>query len=377
MRILISNYILHERGGTESYVRDLARGLQSLGHTAIAYTSDPTHRPRLLENDLVPVATDLENLSVRPDIIHAQHHLDAITALSLLPGVPAIFHSHGATWKSCPPSHPRIYRYVAITQTAAERMAAEAGIPLSSITVVPNGVDMLRFGTVRHPPARLARALFYSRYHQSESPTVAAVREATARAGVSLDFVGLPFGSQTTSPETLLPTYDLVFAAGISAIEALACGCAVVLLGRTSCGELVRRDSLDRDVAANFTISANASPPSAERVSATLAAYSPDESAAVSAAVRTRADFRRVVGTLLGLYEQAVASHRSADPDPGAEMRAMAHYLRSLVPLVKMTDRVLEGEWSSPTRATSFEELRAELGRLERRIADAERAQGR
>lgn len=368
MRVLITNGTLQGRGGSESFVRDLARGLQARGHSVMAFTSDLSQRPRLLDYDQVPVVTDLERLPVRPDVIHAQHHLDAMVAIAMVPGVPAIYHSHGATWKGCPPLHPRIHEYVVITPTAAERMAVESGIPLSSITLLPNGIDLQRFFTVRQPAAVLRRALFYNRYHQPQSPTVAAVRTATERLGISLDFVGQPFGTTTSSPESLLPTYDLVFAAGMSAIEALACGCAVVLLGRGGCGELVRPGKLARDQEANFTIAANIPPPSPEHIEATLVGYRSEDADAVTRAVREHADFSRVVATLLDVYERALTRHRAATPDPQGEALAMARYLQTIVPLVKMTDRVLGGEWSSSSRISSFEELRAELGALQRRV---------
>src|ERR1039457_3480393 len=93
MKILITSNNVEGRGGTESFVRTLARGLESVGHSVMAYSSDPGQGERLLENDVVPVATDLENLPFLPDVIHAQHHLDTMTALTALPGVPAVHHS--------------------------------------------------------------------------------------------------------------------------------------------------------------------------------------------------------------------------------------------------------------------------------------------
>ena len=96
MRVLITNNCLDARGGAESFVKDLARGLQRLGHSVLAYTSDPTQQERLLDNDVVPVATDLEHLPFVPDVIHAQHHLDAMSALASVLGAPAIYQCHGA-----------------------------------------------------------------------------------------------------------------------------------------------------------------------------------------------------------------------------------------------------------------------------------------
>ena len=152
MRVLLTNNTLTVRGGAEAFVRDLARALQRRGHRVMAYTSDPAAQPRLLENDPVPVATDLERLPLRPDVIHAQHHLDAMTALAALPGVPAIYHCHGAVWRECPPLHPRIHRYAAVTPTLAERLSVEYALAPERVRVVPNGVDLERFAVPARPP---------------------------------------------------------------------------------------------------------------------------------------------------------------------------------------------------------------------------------
>ncbi len=371
MRILITNGRLDNRGGAEWFVQDLARGLERLGHQTLAYTSDPGYRPRLVDNDLMPVATDLEHLPYRPDIIHAQHHLDAMTALTALPGVPAIYHCHGAVWRESPPRHPRIYHYVAVSVTQRHRMMTEANLAADDLTVVLNSVDLDRFRTVRTPPPRPRRALFFNKRHREGSETREAVREAAERHGLDFEIAGWPFdGSAPIAPETVLPQYDLVFASGRSAIEALACGCAVVVLGRTSCGELVRPDTYDRYRQVNFAIAVNSPPPSADAVAAEIDRYSPDGCREVTARLRTEADIRLSVDTLLRLYRDVVDRHQRAVPDPRAESLAVSSYLRSLVPLVNTTDRLLGGHWSSPDRASRFEQLRAQVARLEQRIED-------
>ena len=374
MRVLLTNTRLDGRGGTESFMRDLARGLERRGHTLMAYGSDSTQQERLLDNDVMAVATDLEHLPVRPDIIHAMHHLDAMTAIASLPGVPALYHCHGAVWRESVPKHPRIYRHLAVSTTLAERIAVEFNLPTDTITVVPNGIDLSRFRSVRRLPRRPARALFFNSRHRPDSDTLAAIREAAARRQIDLDCVGTPFGRTTIEPEKLLPDYDVVFASGRSAIEALACGCAVVILGRTSCGELVEPHNFASLRDRNFSIAVNSPPPSPDRIVAALDRFSPEACAAVSARLRQEADFGRTVDALITIYEHVVEQHRRTEPDPAAEMQAMARYLRKLVPLIKMTDRALDGEWASPTRADTFEALQAQLVQVRQRVEQIEKA---
>lgn len=373
MRVLVTNITLNVRGGTESFVKALARGLQARGHSILAFSSDPAQQERLLENDVIPVATDLERLPFRPDVIHAQHHLDAMTALASLPGVPAVYQCHGAVWREAVPRHPRIYHYLAVSRTQAERMAIESNIAPEDLTVLLNGVDLEVFSTVRTLPPRPLRALFYNSRHAAVSPTVMAIREAADRHGLAIDFVGAHFDRVLLAPEHVLPDYDIVFASGRSAIDALACGCAVIVLGRTSCGDLVRPENYERYRQTNFSIAVNSSPPSAERIAQQLALYSASDGAAVSARLRRDADFNHSVDVLVRRYEDTIARNAAAPPCLAEESRALAGYLRRIVPLVRMTDLVLDGQWASPTRATSMEELRAEVTLLQKRIERAAR----
>jgi hypothetical protein len=59
-------------------------------------------------------------------------------------------------------------------------------------------------------------------------------------------------------PYRELPAYDVVFARGQSALEALVCGCAVVLLADGACGPLVTPENLRALAAEHFLPSAEA-----------------------------------------------------------------------------------------------------------------------
>ncbi len=101
MNILLTAHRISGRAGVQSVVRDLAYALQQRGHTLMIFASGSTSQ-RLLENDLVPVVPDLRKLKLKPDIIHAQNHMEAMIALATLPGTPALYHAHDAT---CSTSH--------------------------------------------------------------------------------------------------------------------------------------------------------------------------------------------------------------------------------------------------------------------------------
>ncbi len=339
MKILITNNRLDLRGGAEMFVRDLARALQARGHVVFAYSSDLGEGERLLESDVVAVSTDLEKLPFQPDIIHAQHHLDAMTALTALPGVPAIYHCHGAVWREAVPKHPRICHYLAMSRTLAERIMVESNIAADDITLWWNTVDTARFHTVRKLPTRPARALFFNNRHSSDGETVAAVREAALRCGIELDFIGNNFAKKIYDPERVLPEYDLVFASGKCAIDAMASGCAVIVVGRTSCGEMIRPESFERLREVNFSCAVNSPPPSAEKIENEIRRFSADDSAKVTERLRREADLDSSIDRLLAIYDRVRAQHSATAPDSDAESRAVSHYLRRLVPVIKELDR--------------------------------------
>jgi hypothetical protein len=369
VRVLVTSTRLDVRAGTQRFVRELARGLQSQGHSVLAYGSDPGQRERLLENDVIPVATDLENLPFLPDVIHAQHHLDAMTALTALPDVPALYHCNGETWQERPPRHPRIYRYLANSSSLAKRLAENPGIAPAEVAAFPHPVDLARFCTVRRPPAQPARALLFNSRHDEGSPAVIAIREAAARCGLTLDVSGQPCGRMIDDPEKVLPAYDIVFASGVSAIEALACGCAVVVLGPENCGEMVHSENFERLRAIHFSIDADS--PAAEKLEVALRRYSANDCARVAGRLRREADFGPAVQKLVGIYEEIIHLHGKSVQDHDGESLAISRYLRRVVPMIMATDAGLGRTWMSAKRAGSLDELNARLTLIEQRLKPA------
>lgn len=335
MNVLITNSRLDGPGGSQIFVRDLGLALCKLGHSVMAFCCDPGKRERMDEAGMIPTTADLRALPFRPDIIHAQHHLDAMAAIIALPGVPAVYHCHGAVWREKAPRHPRIHHYLAMSRTLAERMVVESNIPPEDITTWLNTVDCSRFATVRHPSPVPLKALFYNKIHRMGSHTLDVIREATSRLGIHLDFISHKFGNAIKRPEDVLPGYDIVFASGKSAIDAMACGCAVVVLGRTSCGELVVPANYERLRQVNFAIAVNSPPATVEKVTAELLRYAPDACSRVTTRLRQDADMDTCVATLEGIYTRAIARHLAAGEDMQAESRAVLAYLRGIVPIVR------------------------------------------
>lgn len=362
LRILITNNTLATRAGSELYVRDLALGLLERGHTPIAYSTQLGEVARELRAATIPVLDNLDGLATPPDLIHGHHHLETMTALWRFPGVPALFFCHGwVPWEEAPPLFPRILRYVAIDHACRDRLLFEHGLPEARVRVLPNFVDLARFKPRGPLPPRPARALVFNHY-ASEETHLAAVRASCAQAGIAVDVVGQSAGQVCARPEELLGQYDLVFASGRSAIEALAVGAAVVLCHVVGVGPIVTTAEFDRLRLLNFGLRTLREPVSLDAFARQLARYDPQDAALVTQRIRATAGRDETVAAIIDLYEEVLAEHRSdGQSDVQAEGRAAAAYLRWVSPRAKET-------YSAQTIAerANLAKFGGELGETER-----------
>ncbi len=313
-------------------MRDLARALQGRGHLVFGFSSDPGQRERLLERDLIAVATALEHLPFRPDVIHAQHHLDAMTALTALPDVPCLYHEHGGPGQEVPPVHPRIYRYLAASHPLAKGMQAHLGANAAEVTPWLHPVDSARFQKVRNLPPNPARALFINAHFPETGKSVPLLRETAERCGLALDLAGREFGCGSEEAEEILPQYDVVIASGQMAAEAVACGCAVITYGPAGFGEMVGTENYERLRKENFTPGASATPTPFDQLELLLRAYQAPAGRPLAESIRADGDLPRAVDQLLEIYQQVISRHAQTKPNPRAEMNATARYLRHLAP---------------------------------------------
>ena len=329
MRVLITNNTLAERSGTTLYVRDLAERLLARGDTPLVYSPQPGEIARELGDAGVEVVADLRKLSAAPDLVHGHHEIPTMTALLAFPGVPGLFVCHDPRHHSDipPTSFPRLHRYVAVNYYCRERFIAH-GIAEARICVVHNGVDLRRFQPRPPLPERPRRALVFSNY-ASDGTQLPAVREACARAGLSLDVVGAAAGSPSARPEAMLGQYDLVLATGRSAVEAAAVGTAVVVCDSFSAGPLVTSDNLD----AVWRLDSRSEhrwlqPLGADVILREIARYDARDAAEVSRRVRQWADLDGVVQQLVAVYHEVLAEQAAARGLAAEEAAAAAAYRR-------------------------------------------------
>jgi|SRR5882672_7462614 len=331
MRVLITNNTLAGRGGSELYVRDIATELLKRGHAPVAYSTVLGEVAQELLAAKIPVVDDLNNLTVAPDLIHGQQHLELMTALLHFPRVPAIQFVHNSrSWHEKPIRFPRVLRYVAVDH-ACRDLLREHDIPEQCTRVLLNFVDLARFKSRPEPLSPTPqRALLFSNY-ASEETHLPAVREACARANIKLDVVGSKTNNATAQPEKVLTEYDLVFAKGRSALEAMAVGAAVLLCDYEGSGPMVTTTNFSHLRPLNFGRRTLDGPLDAAVIMEEIKRYDQAEALRVSQTVRASAGHEPVIDELGSLYEEVIREFaQNGCGDELAEDRAAAAYLRQL-----------------------------------------------
>ena len=361
MRVLITTHDLGVRGGEAVVVRDLALWLIERGHSLIVHAFELGPVAEELRAWTVPVTDDLRSVSAQPDIIHGNSGAETLVALLRFPSTPAIFVCHGSTgWAAMPPKLARVRRYVAVDDACLDRLLFAEGVDEKRTTLILNAVDTRRF-TLRPPlPPEPRRALILSN-SASELTHVAAIREACQRAGIAVDVVGDTAGRISESPEEMLREYDLVFAKGKAALEAMASGAAVIVCDAAGLGGMVRTEDLTRMRRLNFGLRLLHKPLASDTISMEIARYDAADARAVSHAIRQTAALDAQHERYLALYEEVIADWRSAARDEAEERAATAAYVEALVrrlgpksevsrllPVIRAANRVLHAPMIGP-----------------------------
>lgn len=326
LRVLITNWSLSARSGTEMHARDLAIELQRRGHAPTVYSPMPGVISDELQEYGIRILSDLEEEREAPHVIHGHHLIETMTAVLRFSGVPAIFVCHDRTaWHDQPPRHPRLLAHVAVDDNCRERFT-ESHIDPTRVRVIPNAVDLARFRPRSPLPPRPRRAILFSHY-AAEHTHLPPVRDACERAGLELDVIGNASGHPCARPEELLGNYDLVFAKARCALEAMAVGCAVVLCDHLGSGPLVRTSDWHALRKFNFGRRTCSKPLTVDNLLAEIAYYDAADAAEVCRLTRTQAGVEHTADALLTLYDEVIREQSTASPDPVAEARAAAGLL--------------------------------------------------
>ena len=377
MKLLLTNDELHEvNGGTQLFIGELARELLNRGHEIAVYTWLAGSLADQMRANGVRVVQSPKDCGFTPDLIHGQQHLSTMAALAAFPGVPVLYHCHGySPWQEQPPVHPRIVRYVSMSLSLVPWIAETVGRKKEEILVILNSVNLARFQHVRTPRTTPQRALLFG---NSPLPgeLLSRLRQACHHCGLVLDFAGKPFDNPIASPEEVLPTYDIVFAAGRSALEALASGCAVIPCTAHGCSAMVMPDEVARWRAMNFISPKRNLLPSIQSISKIIRSYHPTAAAAVTENIREICDFRLTCNLLETSYQKSLADWNASPCSADAEATAFSHYLSTLGPYVKgagerfaaLRETMLENKARLVSLKQQNEALKLQWRTIERRL---------
>lgn len=341
LRVLITNRTLASRTGTELYVRDLAVGLAARGHRPVVYSPVLGEIAREIRAATIPVTDDLRSIAEAPEVIHGHHSLETLAALLAFPDAPAVAFCHSwVGWADAPLRFPRVLRYAAVDHTCRDRLCLEHGIDPARVHLELNSVELARFQPRGPLPPRPRRALVFSNAAGARAGSqLEAIREACEAESIDVEVMGAGAGREHARPEEVLREFDLVFAKGRAALEALAVGTAVILCDAMGMGPRVTSANLAELRPLNFGLRALREPVTAEGLRREIARYDPADAMAVSRAIRAQAGTESMVDRLCALYDEVVAEHRAAPAaDAREELAAVAAYLQELSPLMGERD---------------------------------------
>jgi glycosyl transferase family 4 len=328
MRILLTNSTLADRSGSELYVRDVAIALRRRGHDPVAYSPLLGEVAEDLRAATIPVTNDLRSIRVAPDVIHGQHHLELMAALTQFPNVQALYVCHGwLPWQEAPPTHPRIRQYVAVDDTVRDRLVIESGIDPSRVRKLYNFVDLKRFeARGAAAPAPRNALIFNSR--ATEDNLGVLVREACRLHGIDqVDLLGYGNGRPVREPEKLLARYDLIFARARTALEAMTTGAAVIVSDPLGMAGLVTTENFDALRRMNFGVRTLTAPVTVDALADAIGRYDAADAANVCARARAESDLEAAVSAFEEMYRQLQGSF---DADEASERDALTNYLRWL-----------------------------------------------
>jgi hypothetical protein len=183
------------------------------------------------------------------------------------------------------------------------------GVPANRAELTLNFVDLARFSPRSPLPEHPRRALVFSNY-ADEGSHLPAVIDACRQTGLELDVAGAGAGRIVTRPELLLHVYDIVFAKGKAAMEAMAVGSAVILCDFSGVGPMVTSARFDDLRPLNFGFEALRAPLRVDPLLREIARYDSADATRVRDLLRSRAGLVPAVENLVRIYEEVVAEHR-------------------------------------------------------------------
>jgi hypothetical protein len=234
------------------------------------------------------------------------------------------------------------------------------GIDPKRVLILHNAVDLDRIPS-RPVPLR-KRPLRATAF--GKAAAVPELRTACEQLGIQFDAMGAP-GCISTVPEQELVQYDLVFASARSALEALCCGCAVIVCDFRGFAGLVTSRNLESLRAMNFGLRCLGATITVDRCVQEIGRYDADDALRVAKSARADADLGKLLDNFEKLYNEVLTGARRPSVSAEARERAVARFLHENLPR-----RPSDARW--PWLAER-ENLQQQLESLEHKLAKTAR----
>ena len=243
------------------------------------------------------------------------------------PGRPGVFVCHNPLhWICSPPDLSRVRAFVSVDLLGRERIARDLPRVRNSIRIVHNAVDLRRYRLREPLPQRPAKALILSKFTAGLSDIQAACKQT----GLEVEIVGPGVGLVADDLPERLKKADIVFATARMAIEAMAVGCAVVVVDGRGLAGLVTEEVVAGWRDDNFGLRLLTRPVSAQALVGEISRYDAAMAARVAADVRANNNLDRSLSIYEAIYREAIATN---DPiDPKVEAREMSRLMRCWLP---------------------------------------------
>jgi hypothetical protein len=310
-KLLITCPSLSDRTGLEVFVCEISEALAQRKWDVTVYAPTQGQLAQELRTRGVSVISDIR-AAKKPDIIHGTFYFETLIACDAFPDTPMVFQTHAALiWMALPPKSPSL-RAVMSVDDACTWSIRSTGIDALDIVMTLNFADTEKFAPRSPLPTAPRKALVFSNYAQPGAyPEI--LKRRCAAFGIEVDIAGSGVGAATTEPQVLLREYDLVFAKGRCAIEAIAVGCAVIPCDVRGMAALVSTSNFDELRRRNFGWSTHTTPHDSEFLDEQIRAYDPADVALVQARMRAEGSMHTAIDQLEDVY-RGVLSAGPASP---------------------------------------------------------------
>ncbi|MDF1751660.1 MAG: glycosyltransferase [Verrucomicrobiales bacterium] len=330
-QIIFTNYGLSGQHGTEMFLWDVTRRLQSRGTRCGIFSPRLGPIAEAFRKEGIEVWDNPDEIDWEPDLLHCHHVSETVRILHRFPKTPALFMLHEPRlWQGYAPVTSRIERYVAVDHFCKQRLIREHNFEDNEITVIPNGVDTEKFN-LRSPLPKIPRRALIFTSGGDPGKYLDVVRSTCTTLGIHLDEIGPAAGNSVKHPEDILPEYDLVFAKARCALEALCAGCSVIITGAEGFGGIVTSNRFDHFRRMNFGMGLLTLPLTEDSLIAQIKSYDSKDSERVTHRVRTECGVDQTVTALESLYVEIGAVNNSATTvAPQVSLEAAAHISKGI-----------------------------------------------